>query len=370
MGSVGRVCFASSSRGAVAATTTDTNRTVDIVRNRGAKVIAIVNRRGSDLTDRADGVLYTSDGRDVEMSVASTKAFYSQIAAGLLLSIAITDELLGDEMADDRADLLKGITELPAAMETVLGRRDIIGEAARQFAPSRRYWAMVGNGPNRIAAQEVRVKLSELCYKSIAADSTEDKKHIDLSSEPLIFVCAAGLSGSTADDAFEQAEREFEAKRQEKARTAAALEERAREAAARAEEQRAKVRGAVGLGGQAAPAAPASEDLAVDFDSSNAPNLSPPTFQQNDQTLQGPFSSISAPIFASKYSFFSIFQYLQDSHTFAPLRIQNTRKNSSNFFEFLLEFLQKLIIFRQFSSNFGQILMIFSRDFAEHIRKC
>ena len=97
-------------------------------------------------------------------------------------------------------DLLKGITELPAAMETVLGRRDIIGEAARQFAPSRRYWAMVGNGPNRIAAQEVRVKLSELCYKSIAADSTEDKKHIDLSSEPLIFVCAAGLSGSTADD--------------------------------------------------------------------------------------------------------------------------------------------------------------------------
>ncbi len=181
-------------------TTTDTNRTVDIVRNRGAKVIAIVNRRGSDLTDRADGVLYTSDGRDVEMSVASTKAFYSQIAAGLLLSIAITDELLGDEMIDDRAALLKGITELPAAMETVLDRRDIIGEAARQFAPSRRYWAMVGNGPNRIAAQEVRVKLSELCYKSIAADSTEDKKHIDLSSEPLIFVCAAGLSGSTADD--------------------------------------------------------------------------------------------------------------------------------------------------------------------------
>ena len=37
-------------------------------------------------------------------------------------------------MADDRAGLLKGITELPAAMETVLGRRDIIGEAARQFA--------------------------------------------------------------------------------------------------------------------------------------------------------------------------------------------------------------------------------------------
>lgn len=181
-------------------TTTDTNRTVDIVRSRGARVIAIVNRRGSDLTDRADGVLYTSDGRDVEMSVASTKAFYSQIAAGLLLAVAIADEILGDEGADDRRGLLLGVADLPAAMEVVLGRRDAIGQAARQFGPSRRYWAMVGNGANRIAAQEVRVKLSELCYKSIAADSTEDKKHIDLSSEPMIIVCAAGLQGSTADD--------------------------------------------------------------------------------------------------------------------------------------------------------------------------
>jgi glutamine---fructose-6-phosphate transaminase (isomerizing) len=58
----------------------------------------------------------------------------------------------------------------------------------------------VGNGPNRIAAAEIRIKLSELCYKSIACDATEDKKHIDLSSEPLILVCAAGLTGSTADD--------------------------------------------------------------------------------------------------------------------------------------------------------------------------
>ena len=77
-------------------TTTDTNRTVDLVRARGGSVVAVVNRRNSDLTDRADGVLYTSDGRDVEMSVASTKAFYSQVAAGCLLAAAIADEVAGD----------------------------------------------------------------------------------------------------------------------------------------------------------------------------------------------------------------------------------------------------------------------------------
>ena len=177
-------------------TTTDTNRTVDLVRARGASVIAIVNRRGSDLTDRADGVLYTSDGRDVEMAVPSTKAFYAQIAAGYLLGLAIADHW-GD--APDQR-LLRAMRELPIAMEHTLASRPGIAAAAHQWGPPRRYWAIVGNGTNRIAAEELRIKLSELCYKSIACDATEDKKHIDLSSEPLILVCAAGLTGSNVDD--------------------------------------------------------------------------------------------------------------------------------------------------------------------------
>ena len=69
-------------------------------------------------------------------------------------------------------------------MEEVIARRAEIGAIAQQSAPSKRYWAIVGNGANRIAASELRIKLSELCYKAIACDSTEDKKHIDLSSEP------------------------------------------------------------------------------------------------------------------------------------------------------------------------------------------
>ncbi len=180
-------------------TTTDTNRTVDLIRSRGGKVIGIVNRRSSDLTDKADGVMYTSDGRDVEMSVASTKAFYSQVAAGALLSCAIAEATgLGD--ARRRTQLLSSLRAVPDAMRGTLERRDVIADAARRLAPPKRYWAVVGNGPNKVAAEEVRIKLSELCYKSMACDSTEDKKHIDLSSEPLILVCAAGLEGSTADD--------------------------------------------------------------------------------------------------------------------------------------------------------------------------
>ena len=180
-------------------TTTDTNRTVDLARGRGAAVLAIVNRRNSDLTDKAEGVMYTSDGRDVEMSVASTKAFYAQVAAGVLLACAIA-EAGGRGDAKRRHAILASLRTLPDAMVQVLATRSIIGEAARRFAPSKRYWTILGNGPNIVAAEEVRIKLSELCYKSISCDVTEDKKHIDLSCEPLILVCAAGLIGGTADD--------------------------------------------------------------------------------------------------------------------------------------------------------------------------
>jgi glutamine---fructose-6-phosphate transaminase (isomerizing) len=180
-------------------TTTDTNRTVDLVRSRGAAVVAIVNRRNSDLVEKADGVLYTSDGRDVEMAVPSTKAFYAQIAAGALLAVGIT-EASGHGEAGRAAALLDGLRDLPAAMERTLALRPEIAEAANRHTLSRRYWAIVGNGLDRIAAEEVRIKLSELCYKSISCDATEDKKHIDLSAEPFILVCAAGLRGANVDD--------------------------------------------------------------------------------------------------------------------------------------------------------------------------
>jgi len=173
-------------------TTTDTNRTVDVVRQRGAAVVAIVNRRNSDLVFKSDGVIYTSDGRDVEMSVASTKAFYSQVAAGQILALTLA-ELLGLAGAADLEREVDALAEVPGLLRGLFERREEIGAVAAGLAPRHRYWATVGNGPCKVAAREIRIKLSELCYKSIPVDITEDKKHIDLSTEPLVILCAAGL---------------------------------------------------------------------------------------------------------------------------------------------------------------------------------
>jgi glucosamine--fructose-6-phosphate aminotransferase (isomerizing) len=180
-------------------TTTDTNRTVDLVRERGARVIAIVNRRESDLVTKSDGVLYTSDGRDIEMAVASTKAFYAQVAAGMLLGVGIAKELgMLDEHAEDNQ--LRLLVEMPDKLAEVERNRDAIATVAERTACRYRYSAVLGSGPNRIAAAEVRIKLSELCYCGVSADAVEDKKHIDLSAESLVLVCAAGTPVTQMQD--------------------------------------------------------------------------------------------------------------------------------------------------------------------------
>jgi len=180
-------------------TTTDTNRAVDMVKERGAHTIAIVNRRDSDITFKVDGVMYTSSGRDIEMSVASTKAFYSQIIAGAVLNLTIASlkGLVSDEFI---AEEIKQMREIPSHMRKVLSMKKEIEKSAKRLAATKNYWAAVGSGPNKASADEIRIKLSELCYKTISSDYIEDKKHIDLSSEPLIIVCAAGTKRNVIGD--------------------------------------------------------------------------------------------------------------------------------------------------------------------------
>ncbi|MFP4421196.1 MAG: SIS domain-containing protein, partial [Desulfococcaceae bacterium] len=114
-------------------TTTDTNRTVDMVRERGAHTLAIVNRRDSDITFKVDGVMYTSSGRDIEMSVASTKAFYSQIVAGAMLSLFLA-HVRGRRDDAFVTGEVQQLLALPAYMRRVLAMRDRIEQSARRTA--------------------------------------------------------------------------------------------------------------------------------------------------------------------------------------------------------------------------------------------
>ncbi len=70
-------------------TTTDTNRTVDMVREKGAHTLAIVNRRDSDHQhSRSDGVIYTSSGRDIDnVSCIHKRLYIPRSVAGALLAL-------------------------------------------------------------------------------------------------------------------------------------------------------------------------------------------------------------------------------------------------------------------------------------------
>jgi len=184
-------------------TTTDTNRAVAMARERGAHIISIVNRRQSDITAKSHGVFYTSDGRDIEMSVASTKAFYAQIVAGQVLALFFA-QLMEVRSDRDIAKQLRHLESAPRLMDQLFAHRDDIAASVKK-AVGKRYWAVVGSGPNKAAADEIRIKLSELCYKTISSDIVENKKHIDLSAEPLILVCAAGNPQPVVEDVAKDA---------------------------------------------------------------------------------------------------------------------------------------------------------------------
>ena len=92
--------------------TADTLAAMRLAREGGAKVLAVTNIMGSQATRDADAVLFTRAG--LEIGVAATKTFVSQVAAMYLLGLRLA-ELRGDAAA--RADRRAGRRAQGAALE-------------------------------------------------------------------------------------------------------------------------------------------------------------------------------------------------------------------------------------------------------------
>ncbi|BBM81762.1 SIS domain-containing protein [Candidatus Uabimicrobium amorphum] len=176
--------------------TTDTNAAIRKFLEDKADVLGIINKRDSDMSFLVDGVLYTGDGRDVEIAVASTKAFYAQVIAGTLYALEIS-KIFGfedEELHEIAAELL----EIPGKLETLFARREQIAKSANELAPKHVYWDTLSTGIGKPVARELKIKLSELCYMSIPSFTAANKKHINLSAEALIlcFLGAVDFSGA------------------------------------------------------------------------------------------------------------------------------------------------------------------------------
>ena len=168
--------------------TMDTLMALRHAREQGAKVIAIVNTHGSTIAREADGVLYTHAGP--EIAVASTKAFLAQITATYLLGLYLA-QLRGNKYADEVADYLRNLGEIPAKIQTVLDGWDRVAEVAQSMKDTTSV-LFLGRHVGYPVAMEGALKLKELAYIHAEGFAAGELKHGPIAlieeGQPVFFV--------------------------------------------------------------------------------------------------------------------------------------------------------------------------------------
>ena len=97
--------------------TADTLASIRKARDLGCRVLSIVNVVGSTLTRESDAVIYTQAGP--EISVASTKAYLTQLAAFYLLSVYL-GRSRGEMSHESSAKLLSELVRIPEKIQWIL----------------------------------------------------------------------------------------------------------------------------------------------------------------------------------------------------------------------------------------------------------
>lgn len=153
--------------------TLDTIRTQRAAREAGAATLALCNVVASSLAREAQGVLYTHAGP--EISVASTKAFTTQIGALYLLALALgraRGVLSPEEVLSHVTDLLR----VPGWMEETLRENVEVRMLARRYQHFQ-HMLYLGRGILHPVATEGALKLKEISYIHAEGYSAGEMKH-------------------------------------------------------------------------------------------------------------------------------------------------------------------------------------------------
>jgi glucosamine--fructose-6-phosphate aminotransferase (isomerizing) len=110
-----------------------------------------------------------------EIGVASTKAFTTQLAALVLLTMTLA-KLRGRLTAEREAQLMRALRHLPSALTHVLGVEPLIEEWAELFA-QREHALFLGRGIHYPIAMEGALKLKEISYIHAEAYAAGELKH-------------------------------------------------------------------------------------------------------------------------------------------------------------------------------------------------
>ncbi|HEX6007622.1 MAG TPA: glutamine--fructose-6-phosphate transaminase (isomerizing) [Burkholderiales bacterium] len=154
--------------------TADTLAAVHHARKLGYRhCLAICNVPESALVRAADLRFLTRAGP--EIGVASTKAFTTQLAVLVLLTLTLA-KLRGRLSGDQEAALLASLRHLPSALSNVLGVEAAIEAWGRKFA-RRQHALFLGRGIHYPIAMEGALKLKEISYIHAEAYAAGELKH-------------------------------------------------------------------------------------------------------------------------------------------------------------------------------------------------
>ncbi|WP_447602431.1 glutamine--fructose-6-phosphate transaminase (isomerizing) [Nitrospira sp. Nam80] len=153
--------------------TADTLAAAREAKEKGARVVSVVNVVGSTLARESEGVLYTHCGP--EIGVASTKAFTAQLAALYLLALHL-GRVRGALSAADGKAWLDRLVTLPALVKQVLGREAEILAIAKRYHKKRNF-LYLGRGINYPVALEGALKLKEISYIHAEGYAAGEMKH-------------------------------------------------------------------------------------------------------------------------------------------------------------------------------------------------
>ncbi len=153
--------------------TADTLAAVEAARQKGYRTAAVCNVVDSSIARRVDAVLYTHAGP--EISVASTKAFVTQLTALLLLALYL-GRRRGTLDETTCRDLLENMIQLPGPMREALELAEQIEALARGYVNAENF-LYVGRGVNYPIALEGALKLKELSYIHAEGYPAGELKH-------------------------------------------------------------------------------------------------------------------------------------------------------------------------------------------------
>ncbi|MGZ5326046.1 MAG: glutamine--fructose-6-phosphate transaminase (isomerizing) [Solirubrobacterales bacterium] len=170
--------------------TADTLAAMNLAKEGGSKVLAVTNIMGSQATRDADAVLFTRAG--LEIGVAATKTFVSQVAAMYLLGLHLA-ELRGTLPPERIADLIAQLKQIPSKIQEAIANTEERVKAIARSHADQRFFMFLGRHIGLSVCLEGALKLKEISYIPADAYAAGEMKHgpIALLDESTPVVCVA-----------------------------------------------------------------------------------------------------------------------------------------------------------------------------------